>query len=187
MKNTNKRTLTGLLATAILACSFSAQATAPRITPKLFGEEQKADIVGYEPALVDTAAKSKSALAVDIITQAYKAEGKTPTIDVLPSKQLATYALINNDAQALIGNMQDLASQDKKLYRAVTFYPGAFDDKPVALIFSRAHGNELHQAFNEGLQKIVKNGAYLTILQKYHVKAPGDYASRLKRLNPGWK
>lgn len=187
MKNTNNRTLTGLLATALLACSFSAQATAPRITPQLFGEEQKADIVGYELAPTSAAAKSESALEVEIVTHAYKAEGKAPVVDVLPSKQLATYALINNDAQALIGSEQDLAGQDKKRYRSVTFYLGASGDQPVALIFSKAHGNELYQTFNEGLQKIVRNGAYLTILQKYHEKVPADYAGRLKRLNPGWK
>lgn len=32
---------------AALACSLNAQATAPRITAQLFGEEKKADIVAY--------------------------------------------------------------------------------------------------------------------------------------------
>ena len=187
MKNTINRTMTGLLAAAALACSFSAQATAPRITPQLFGEEQKADIVGYESAPINAATRSENALEVEIVTEAYKAEGKTPRIDVLPSKQLATYALINNDAQGLIGTLQDLASQDRKQYRQVTFYLGASKDKPVALIFSKAHGNELYQAFNEGLQKIVNSGEYMTILHKYHDKVSADYLGRLKRHNPGWK
>jgi len=46
---------------------------------------------------------------------------------------------------------------------------------------------ELQPAFNEGLQKIIKSGKYLEILEKYHSKAPADYAGRLKRHNPSWK
>lgn len=175
----------GLLAIFLLVCSCSAQATAPRITPQLFGEELKADIVGYQSEPFDAAAKSDSALQVDIVKEAFKAAGKTPTVDVLPSKQLAVYALSNNDAVALMGVAQDIAA--KKQYRMVTFYLRA--DEPVSLMFSKknVNGNELYQAFNEGLQKIVKNGKYLEILAKYHVKVSADYVTRLQRHNSSWK
>lgn len=183
--------ITRMLAMLCLVCSWSAEATAPRIAPQLFGEEKKADIVGYQFAPLEAAAKSDGALAVEIVTEAFKAAGKTPTVDVLPSKQLAKYALVNKDAVALMGRSQDLTAKEKNQYRVVTFYlrdmvRGA---EPVSLIFSKARGNELQPAFNQGLQKIVNNGKYLEILEKYHGKGqvPADYASRLKRHNPGWK
>jgi len=184
-----------LLAIFCLVCSWSAEATAPRIAPGLFGEEKKADIVGYQFAPLE-ASKSDGELpvgklAVEIVTEAFKAAGKTPLVDVLPSKQLAKYALFNNDAVALMGSPQDLAAKERNQYRVVTFYLRDMvrGEEPVALIFSKARGNELQPAFNQGLQKIVNNGKYLEILEKYHGKGqvPADYASRLKRHNPGWK
>jgi hypothetical protein len=177
-----------LLFVFCLIFSWSAQATAPRITPQLFGEEQKADIVGYQFAEpLDAAARSESAQQVEIVTEAFKAAGKTPAVDVLPSKQLATYALFNNDAAALMGSVHDLAAKDTNQYRVVAFYLKG--DEPVSLIFSKKHarGNELYQAFSEGLQKIIKSGKYLEIMEKYHTRMPADYARRLKRHNPGWK
>ena len=182
-----------LLTMFCLICSWNAQATAPRITSQMFGEEKKADIVGYQLAPLDAAAKSDGELAVEIVTEAFKAAGKTPLVDVLPSKELAKYALLNNDAVALMGSPQDLTAKEKNQYRVITFYlrgiqPG---EEPVSLIFSKknAHGNELQVAFNEGLQKIIKSGKYLELLEKYHGKdkVSADYASRLKHLNPGWK
>ncbi|MFA6971743.1 MAG: hypothetical protein WC208_10125 [Gallionella sp.] len=177
--------MTRLVAIVLLVFSSSAYATAPRITAQLFGEERKTDIVAYQSAPSEAAAKSDSALTVEIVTAAFKAAGKAPTVDVLPSKQLATYALFNNEAVALMGSPQDLAEKDKNQYRVVTFYLRA--DEPVELIFSNARGKELHKAFVDGLQKILKNGKYLEILEKYHVKVPADYVGRLKRQNPGWK
>lgn len=178
-----------LLAMLCLVCSWSAQATAPRIAPQLFGEEKKADIVGYQFAPSGAAAKSDGELAVAIVTEAFKAADKTPLVDVLPSKQLAKYALFNHDAVALMGSPQDLAAKEKNQYRMVTFYLRAQGDEPVALIFSNARGNELQLAFNQGLQKIIHSGKYLEILEKHYGKGqvPADYASRLKRHNPGWK
>lgn len=178
-----------LLAMFCLVCSWSAQATAPRIAPQLFGEEKKADIVGYQFAPTETAAKSDGELAVEIVTEAFKAAGKTPAVDVLPSKQLAKYALFNKDAVALMGSPQDLAAKEKNQYRVVTFYLRAQGAEPVSLIFSNARGKELHKAFNQGLQKIINSGKYLEILEKHHGKGrvPADYTSRLKRHNPGWK
>lgn len=191
MKNYNYFSYAGLggmkrlLAIALLVCSFSANATAPRITAELFGEEKKADIVGYQFA--DAAAKSESALTVEIATAAFKAAGKTPSIDVLPSKQLATYALFNNDAAGLIGSPQDLAARDRSQYRVVTFYLSGAGDEPVALIFSNAQGKGWHKAFVDGMQKILKNGKYLKIIEKHRSNLPADYITRLKRQNPGWK
>lgn len=179
--------MTRLLAIALLVCSFSANATAPRITAELFGEERKSDIVAYESAPSEAAHKSESALTVEIATAAFKAAGKTPTLDVLPSKQLATYALFNNDAAGLIGSPQDLAARDRSQYRVVTFYLTGAGDEPVALIFSNAQGKGWHKAFVDGMQKILKNGKYLQIVEKHRGKLPTDYVSRLKRQNPGWK
>lgn len=180
-----------LLAMFCLVCSWSAEATAPRIAPQLFGEEKKADIVGYPFAPAEAAAKSDGELAVEIVTEAFKAVGKTPAVDVLPSKQLAKYALFNSDAVALMGSPQDLTAKEKNQYRVVTFYLRAQGDEPVSLIFSKKHarGNELQLAFSSGLQKIINSGKYLEILEKHYGKGqvPSDYASRLKRHNPGWK
>lgn len=180
-----------LLTMFCLVCSWSAEATAPRIAPGLFGEEKKADIVGYRFAPLEAATKPDGELVVEIVTEAFKAAGKTPTLDVLPSKQLAKYALVNNDALALMGRPQDLTAKEKNRYRVVTFYLRDVlrGEEPVVLIFGKARGNALQTAFSEGLQKIIKSGKYLEILQKYHGKeqVSGDYMNRLKRHNSGWK
>lgn len=187
MKNYNDDSCSGgiarLSALLFLVISFSAHATAPRITAQLFGEEQKVDIVAYQPASPEVS--PETALAVEIVTQAFYAAGKTPVVDVLPSKQLAIYALLNNEAAGLIGRPGDMPA--KGTYRMVTFYLGGVASQPVCLIFSNARGRALHNAFVEGVQKILKNGRYLEILEEHHVKVPADYVSRLKRLNPGWK
>lgn len=174
-----------LVAIVLLACSFSANATAPRISAQLFGEERKADIVGYQST--SSEAKSESALAVEIVTEAFKVAGKSPIVDVLPSKQLAIYALFNNDAVALIGSPQDLAAKDKSRYRVVTVYLRGANEEQVSLLFSNERGADLYKTFVEGMQKILKSGKYLEILEKYHIKVSLDYVSRLKRHNPGWK
>lgn len=182
-----------LLAMFLLLCSWSAAATAPRITPQLFGEEKKADIVGYQLAPQDAAAKLDSDALAEIVTAAFRTAEKTVTLDVLPSRQLAVYALINNESAALIGNRQDVPEKDKSQYRSVAFYLGVAvpSDEPVILIFSKKHArsNELQQAFNEGLKKLVKSGQYLQILEKHYGKdrVPADYFTRLQRHNAGLK
>jgi len=178
-------TLARLSALLLFACSFSAQATAPRITAQLFGDEQKADIVAYQSASAD--AKSETELTLALVTEAFKASGKTPIIDVLPSQQLATYALFNNEAVALMGSAQDLAGQDKKKYSAVAFYLRGTGDEPVVLIFSNARGKELYKAFVAGMKKILKSGKYLQRVEKSRGKLPADYVGRVQRLNPNWK
>ncbi|MCK9394918.1 MAG: transporter substrate-binding domain-containing protein [Methylobacter sp.] len=185
--------MTRLLTIFCLVCSWSAEATAPRITSQLFGEEKKADIVGYQLAPLEAGTKSDSELAVKIVTEAFNAAGKTPVVDVLPSKQLATYALFSNEAVALMGNQQDLIAKEKNQYPVVTFYLRGISpsEEPVSLIFNKQNprGNELNHAFNEGLQKIIKSGKYLEILEGYLGKGhvPTDYVTRLKHHNPGWK
>lgn len=191
MKNYNKfnilslASMSQLLAAVLLVCSFSAHATAPRITAQMFGEERHAEIVAYQSA--SSSAKSESALTLEIVAEAFKSLGKAPVVDVLPSKQLASYALFNNEAVALIGSPQDLAAKDKKQFNVVTFYLSAGGDEPVVLIFSKAHGADLHKAFVAGMQKIIKSGRYLEIIEKTRGKLPSDYVRRIKHLNPGWK
>ena len=183
MKNNHHHWFESLTALLLLACSFSAFATAPRITAKMFGEERKADIVAYQSA----DAKSDSALTVEIVKAAFSAAGKTPVLDVLPSRQLAAYELFSSDALALIGSPEDLAAKDSKQYSVVTFYFSAQGDEPVALIFSHARGGALKKAFIDGMQKLLKSGKYLEIIEKSRGKLPADYISRIKRQNPGWK
>lgn len=176
-----------------LFCSWNAEATAPRVAPQLFGEEMKSDIVGYQFAPLDHPVKPEEALLKELIAEAFKAAGKTATLDVLPSRQLAKYALLNNDAVALMGSQGDLAAKEKSQYRVVTFYlrGAAPGEEAIALIFSKKHvrGNALQRAFDAGLQKIIKNGKYAELLEKHLGKGPdiADYVMRLKRHNPGWK
>lgn len=191
MKNDKNYSASGgmahLAALLLLVCTFNAQATAPRITAQLFGEESRADIVAYQVAPSDAAAQSENALTFQIVTEAFKVAGKSPIVDVLPSKQLASYALFNNDAVGLIGTPHDLAEKDKKQYSMVAFYLRESGDQPVVLIFSRAHGAVLHKAFVDGLKSILKSGKYQELIEKQRGKLPADYVSRMKRLNPGWK
>ncbi|MBI3222376.1 MAG: hypothetical protein HYZ46_04755 [Nitrosomonadales bacterium] len=181
------------LAMLCLLCSWNAEATAPRVAPQLFGEEMKSDIVGYQLAPLANPVKSEEALVQELIAEAFKAAGKTVTLDVLPSRQLAKYALLNSDAVALMGSQGDLTAKEKSQYRVVTFYlrGAAPGEEAIALIFSKKHvrGKALQQAFDAGLQKIIKSGKYAELLEKHLVKGQdvAGYAMRLKRYNPGWK
>ena len=188
-----KKSITGLLATLLLVCAATAQATAPRIAPKLFGEDKPADIVGYQIAAADAQARPLSELALAIVSEAFKAVGKTPVIDVLPSKQLATYALSNNDAVALMGSPQDVTAPEQKKTRSVVFYvQGAEPNETVlALIFGskKAESKMFYASFNEGMQKLLKSGKYLNILNSFGLK-DAELAAIVKRLkfhNPSWK
>lgn len=174
-----------LMALFFLVCSCSANATAPRITADLFGEERKADIVAYQLAPFDAPAKADTALAVDIVMAAYEAAGKTPALDVLPSKHLALYALTSNESLVLLGSVQDLSVQNRKQYSVITFFFRG--DVPVSLIFSKTHGKELHTAFNLGLQKIIATGKYQEILEKHQIKSIAEHVRRVKLQNTGWK
>ncbi|MDD4929853.1 MAG: hypothetical protein PHP85_11300 [Gallionella sp.] len=174
-----------LLAILLLVCPAGAHATAPRITAELFGEEKKVDIAAYQVSVPDAGGKSEGALVVDIVMRAFNAAGKTPALDVLPSRQLAIYALFNNDVQALIGSPQDIAEKYRNQYRMVVFYLRA--DEPVALIFSNRRGRALHKSFVDGMHKILRSGEYVEIFEKYHISPGADYMTRLKRQNPDWK
>lgn len=197
MNNDKITAVPGVMSSLMLMCclffSCGAEATAPRIAPTLFGEERKTEVVSYQSGVVDAAARSENALTVELVTEAFAAAGKTLAVDVLPSKQLAKYALVNGDAAALIGGQKDLTVQEANDYRVVAFYvqENAANEKAVSLIVSKKHarGNELHQAFSEGLLKIVKSGKYLEILEKHLGKehVPAGYFNRLKRYNPGLK
>lgn len=182
-----------LLTLLCLLCSLNAQATAPRIVPKLFGEERRADIVGYQAAPQEASTRAESALIAQLVSEAFVAAGKPQAVDVLPSRQLAKYALLNKDAQAMIGGPRDIAASEQEQYRQAIFYFGfasAGDDAAVLILSAKnPRATELLQAFNAGLQKLIKSGKYLELLEQHYGKGkvPADYFSRLKHLNPGLK
>ena len=151
-------------------CPWNVEATAPRVTAKMFGEEKRADIVGYQLMPLN-ATDVDGKLTLEIVTEAFKASGKAPSVDILPSKELAKYALVNNDAAALIGNPGNLTAEEKNQYNVTTFYlsPVASGEQQFSLIVSkkRMHGKDLQLAFNEGLKTIIKTGKYLEILEKH--------------------
>lgn len=178
-----KQLWAGLLAACCLFVSWTAQATAPRIAPQLFGEELKADIVAYPMQAKDVDGE----LLKELVVAAFKAADKAPLLDVLPSRQLAKYALLNNDAAALIGNQDDLSTKEKNQYRLVNFYwnINVPEQVPLALIFGKKHirSKELQKAFEAGLQKLIQNGKYAEIVEAHlgSGKLPADYFERLKR------
>lgn len=180
-----------LLALCWLMAAGHAHATAPRVTPKLFGEERRTDIVGYQ--LGPQQAADERVLAANIVTQAFEAAGMTLTVDVLPSRQLARYALLSGDALALIGNRRDVAGDEQEAYRQVPFFvsPVAVAAEPQLLILDARSERtpELILAFNEGLQRLINSGKYLLLLERHYGKGrvPSDYFTRLKRLNPALK
>ena len=177
-----------LLAGFLLFCAFGAHATAPRINAQMFGEEKHAEIIGYQTATTDAAVKKESELAAEILAEAFRIAGATPTVDELPSRQLAAYELINNDAVGFIGSPADLEANPKIKYHSTVF---AFrDHQPIALILHTGkRGDELHKAFVQGLRQLVKTGKYLELAEKYLGKGQlsSDYVTRLKQQNPGRK
>jgi hypothetical protein len=173
----------------LLFISLSSVAgTAPRVTAQLFGEEKKYEIITYHYSTADFAANPDNNLALEIVIEAFKAIGKIPNVDQMPSKQLAFYTLFENQkAVAMIGKSEDLKNQNKKKFSAITFYYGAAGDAPVLLIISLARGKELSKSFAEGMHKIIISGKYLEIIEKHRGKMSEDYLSQLFRQNPGWK
>lgn len=177
----------------MLAIAGDAWATAPRISAQMFGEETHADIVAYQSAGGEAKTKGDEVVALELVKEAFAAVGKSPVVDVLPSAQLARYAMTNHDAAAMIGGEGDIpakeSSQNPAQNAAVVFYLKG--DAPIALIFARddARAEPLRNAFNQGLQKIFKNGKYLDILEKHLGKGhvPMDFEKRLKRFNPNLK
>jgi ABC-type amino acid transport substrate-binding protein len=179
--------LVPIFATLCLWNPLSTQATAPRLTSELFGEAKVADIVSYQLSPINAITKAESDLALELTKEAFKAAGKSPVLDLLPSKQLATYALMNNDVVGLIASSRDLSTKQKSQVKVLPFLlmNNTVNDEAIALVLStNTKGNELAQAFNDGLKKIIKNGQYLEILEKYRGKGkvPADYFTRLKKL-----
>lgn len=176
------------LAGCFLLLPLEVQATAPRVSAQMFGEEKHADIVGYQFSPIDEIAKLDGVVITEIVTEAFKASNMAPTIDMLPSKQLASYALINNEATGFIGLLQDLGDAAKNKYPFTNFFFRG--DDTVALIFSNnKQGKAFHEAFNQGLQKIIKDGKYTEIMEKRfgNGKVPDDYLLKLKKQTPSWK
>ena len=166
-----------------LLLSFAAGATAPRISAQMFGVEKKDDIAAYS--------SSGSGRDVEMLTElvmaAFAEKGLTPVLDVMPSRQLARYALSSGDSPSLVGLQDDIPVKGN--YRTVVFYLRGKEGEAELLIFSREgrRADELYRAFNSGLQAILKNGKYRKIVEKHHGRLPENFELKLKGLNPGWK
>ncbi|MBK9160087.1 MAG: hypothetical protein IPM27_00705 [Nitrosomonadales bacterium] len=187
------RHIAHLLAIGLMLNSWSAQATAPRVAPKMFGEAQQIDIVGYSSNQISAASEIEGKLTGDLLEAAFKAGGMQPNIDVLPSKQLAKYEFVVNQVPALIVAADGLSAKEKKRYRTVTYFLSdvVHAKSPVLLAFdlNNPRGAKLYKAFDQGLQKIVGSGQYLELMHKHlgQKALHADYLNQLKSLNPGWK
>lgn len=111
-----------LLGVACLFFAYSAQATAPRIAPQMFGEERKADIIAYEISPLVTTSQTDGGVAIAILSAAFNATGQKLLIDIVPAKPLAKYALLNNEVVAMIGDNQDISEKEKNQVIAEAFY-----------------------------------------------------------------
>ncbi len=184
---------TRLTAAFLLMFSLSAHATAPRIAPKMFGEEQQVDVVGYQPEKSDNTAVTESKLVIDLLSEGFQAGGIKPVFDLLPSKQLAKYEFVINNAPALISSANDLTAKELKHYRKVTFFLADVTNgsEPVSLVFNQKNprGDQLFRAFNQGMQQIIKDGSYLELLNKHlgKKKISHNFINLLKRHNANWK
>jgi hypothetical protein len=185
--------LASLLALCLLLFAWGAEATAPRVAPKMFGEERQVDVVGYYSDQNSPPAETEGKLTADLLGAAFQAGGMQPYIDVLPSKQLAKYEFVVNQVPVLICAEGDLTAKEMRRYRTVTYFlrDVAHGKNPVSLVFDlkNPRGDKLYKAFDNGLQKIIKNGSYLEVMQKHLGKeaVPSGYLDHLKRQNPGWK
>ncbi|MDD2721509.1 MAG: hypothetical protein PHH47_09415 [Gallionella sp.] len=184
--------LAGLLAGVLLCCATGAHATAPRIAPQLFGEERKSDVVAYQLFSM-ASAKAGDEMIAELVRSAFSAGGENPVVDMLPSRQLARYALFNGDAAALVGLLSDVHEKERKQYRVVTFYLVGSDDRqePVVLACRKqnSRADNLCKAFEQGLRQLIKKGQYRQIVDKQMGtgKVPADILEWLKPHNPGWK
>ena len=176
-----------------LMAAWNAEATAPRVAQPLFGNDSQADVVGYQAAQTDSKARAEGQLIQALVTEAFQAGGMLPVIDLLPSKQLAHYEFVVNEAPALIIDQEDITAQHmERSYQVVFYLKGAGDGvESVSLMFSKKNprAREMHDVFDKGLRAIVENGRYLDVVQQHlgAGKLPAGMSDRLKRLNPGWK
>ncbi len=166
------------LACLCLVLPLQALATAPRISAEMFGAEKRQDIAAY---LVD---QQEMDLMAEIVAEAFRPSGLSPSVDAMPSRQLARYALSSGDAPVLMGTAQDLPKKGD--YRKIGFYIRP-SGEAVFLIFGHGgRADRFYDAFESGLRRMLKSGKYAEILGK-HLKAHGDAAERVERLNPQWK
>jgi len=135
----------------------AANAVAPRITQDMFGQEVSADILTYDS--VEANEKRALEIGVEIVKKAFDAENITMNIGVVPSKQLAIYALFNGDVRALIGMQRDLEPLDKSLYFRSVFYVHNVSGRNVLLVIyfdkNVQEAEKLFSDFNKGLEKII--------------------------------
>lgn len=185
--------LLGMLMILALAGTGTAEATAPRISAGMFGEEKKADILQYRLAEFSTAVDPEQKLLASIVDKAFKAGGMSPVLDVQPARQLAKYALFKGEVAALIGRTQDFNAKEKKRYRFLTFYlsGGVPSGSEIALVISNIHpaANDLYFAFESGMRQLLASGQYLEMLEAHHGRGsiPATYLDLIKSHHPGWK
>lgn len=168
-------------------CLFAAgsvQATAPRIAAQMFGVESKADIAAYPfVQITDSSSKAEEELLLELVRAAYKAAGQEVVIDVMPSRQLAQYALQNGDVAALLGTNQDSAAKT----HAIVFFIRENNEQPVSLIFNikSEQANKRYKAFANGLNKIISDGQYAHIFSLYCGKdaTAAEMIKHIKSLN----
>lgn len=165
-----------------------ANAVAPRITQDMFGQEVSADILAYES--IETNDSQVTDITVEIVKQAFAIEETLLNIDVVPSTQLAIYALFNGDVLALIGNESDLTAFDKSQYFCSVFYihDNATQKIPFALYIDKNAPNaeKLFTSFEQGLLKLLENQTYSDIIQSKSGKVePINYKELLNEYHQG--
>jgi len=134
--------------------SIAAYAVAPRISQDMFGQEINSDILAYDST--NSNDRHHTEVAVQIAKQAFAIEQITLSIDIVPSKQLAIYALFNGDVRALIGKKSDLTSLDQSDYFNSVFY--IYDDGttkiPIALYINKnaQDAEKMFSSFNETIK-----------------------------------
>lgn len=182
-----------MFAAIALTGAWTVEATAPRISAGMFGEEKKADILQYRLSILGTSIESEQKLLTGIVAEIFKAGGKSPVMDVQPARQLAKYSLFNGEVAALIGSPKDFNNKEKKRYHIVIFYlSGAkTNGAEVAMIFSKTHpsANNLHSVFESSIQQLIASGKYLEILETHYGKGSitSEYFDSLRQRNPNWK
>lgn len=179
----------------MIAASVSLMATGPRITAAMFAEA-KNEIVAVETPALYSMQQANGGLVFEIVTAALKAQNEMATLTTYPVEKMVDYYLTQEKVLGALGRAQEFSEKDKKGNIVVPLcrieeHPNSSQpsfESTVLIIFNVKNSDTkaIVKKFKEGMNTILDNGQYQTILEKYEGKNPAS-ATHLKQFKTLWK
>ena len=163
----------GLLAllAGLLVFSLESGASGPRLNKSMFEIAIRPLVVAYEMPPYLVLGEGEGGPVASLVSAAFKAAGKDVGLDIRPSRQLAKLLLGQLDEGGILGLPSDfsVAERERLLAEVVYVFKTPEGDTPLTVYLPESDKNAaLRQAFRQGLDKLVENGDYLSILTRFH-------------------